>query len=156
MKDMDTGRAQTFADYQYLEWLGLTEPDEAAAGINENSQAGQAATPPRPRILPPDVDEIPDELRAIPAWVGWRQVWVDGKDGKPGRWTKEPVNIRTGGLAESDNPATWVDFKTAAANYQRLNCDGIGLCLTDDWVGTDLDGVLDDDGKLRDDPRGPR
>jgi hypothetical protein len=93
-------------------------------------------------MLPLIAAAIPAELRDIPAWVGWRSVQREG------RWTKEPVNIRTGGLAASDNPATWVDFQAAVANYKRLNCDGVGLCRTGDLTFIDMDGCVDANGKL--------
>jgi putative DNA primase/helicase len=115
----------------------VANPDPHREGISQ-----RPAMPPKPRILPPNVDEIPADLRNIPAWVGWRLVQDDV------RWTKEPVNIRTGGLAKSDNPATWVDFQTAVAGYKRLGCDGIGLCRTGDYLFIDLDGCLDANGKV--------
>jgi putative DNA primase/helicase len=100
-------------------------------------------TPPKLAVIAPIVSAIPAELRDIRGWVGW---WwsVDDK----GRKTKKPANIRTGGLAENDNPATQVDFETALGGYKRWGCDGIGLCRTDDYVFIDLDGCLDANGKL--------
>jgi hypothetical protein len=127
-------------------------PHGAAGADNDREREGASPTaealaaPPKPVVLAPDVNKIPENFRAIPAWVGWRMVWVERKNEKPGRWTKVPIDIRTGGLAEADNPATWIDFQTAVANYQRLGCDGIGLCRTGDLVFVDLDGCLDADG----------
>jgi hypothetical protein len=110
--------------------------------------AGKPAVIAKPRLLPLLADNIPLAFRSIPAWIGWRLTYVPPANGKPGRWTKEPINIRTGDLAESDNPSTWAEFHAAVRTYQRLGCDGIGLCRTDDLVFIDLDGVLGPDGEL--------
>jgi hypothetical protein len=103
----------------------------------------------RPKLLQPLFNNIPEQFRAINAWVGFRLKWIPPSGKKPGRWTKEPVNIRTGALAKTDDPSTWCDFHTAVENYQRMGCDGIGLCRTDDLIFVDLDGVLDCAGALR-------
>jgi putative DNA primase/helicase len=107
-------------------------------------------TSPKPRLLALNPANIPVELRAIPAWIGWKLVF------ERKRWSKKPVDINSGGLAETDNPHTWTDFETALRNYERLGCDGIGLSRTDDYVFVDLDGVLDADGKLLPFPWGAR
>jgi hypothetical protein len=91
----------------------------------------------KPVILPLDPMTIPAEQRDIPAWIGWRPVQRDG------RWSKEPITIQNGVLAETDNPATWCNFQTAVEGYKRLGCDGIGMCRNGDLVFLDLDGVLD-------------
>jgi hypothetical protein len=97
----------------------------------------------KPAILPLDPVAIPTELRDISAWIGWKLVQRDG------RWSKEPVTIHNGALAETDNPATWCNFQTAVEGYKRLGCDGIGLCRNGDLVFLDLDGVLDSTGGLK-------
>jgi hypothetical protein len=97
----------------------------------------------KPLILPLNADAIPAELRALDAWVGWRLAF------RRGRWTKEPINLRTCDLAETDNPRTWLDFDTAFFRYAAFGCDGIGLCRTQDQVFIDLDGVLDPAGNLK-------
>jgi len=94
----------------------------------------------KPVLLSLDSAAIPAELRDIPAWIGWRLVQRDG------RWSKEPVTIHNGALAETDNPATWCNFQTAVEGYKRWGCDGIGLCRNGDLVFLDLDGVLDSTG----------
>lgn len=62
-----------------------------------------------------------------------------------------PINLRTGGNASSTNEATWVDYATACRDFARYGCDGVGLCVTAGWTFVDLDGVLDETGKLRSD-----
>jgi len=98
--------------------------------------------PAKPTLLRLDPANIPSDLRAIPAWVGWRLAFEDG------RWTKKPIDIKTGSFAETDNPSTWCDFETALRDYEGLGCDGIGLCRTADFVFIDCDGVFDQDGSL--------
>jgi putative DNA primase/helicase len=97
---------------------------------------------PKPHLLALNPEAIPAELRTTAAWIGWRLALRDG------RWSKEPITIRTGLLAETDNPATWCDFQSAIENYKQLGCDGIGLCRTGEQVFVDLDGVLDWAGTL--------
>jgi putative DNA primase/helicase len=105
---------------------------------------GAVNTLDRPAILPLNVDAVSAVFRAMPAWVGFQFRKMKSK------WTKVPINLLTGGLAETDNPSTWVDFPTALTTYkqERLLCDGIGLVRTGDFVFLDLDGVLDPDGDL--------
>jgi primase-polymerase (primpol)-like protein len=62
------------------------------------------AAPDKPTVLSLKPGHIPDELCSIDAWVGWRLVWVK----ETRRWTKQPVNLKTGGLAKSDDSSTWV------------------------------------------------
>jgi hypothetical protein len=103
---------------------------------------GVIAMPSKPALLQLNPANIPAELCAIPAWVGWRLVFEDG------HWTKKPIEIRTGNVAETNNPSTWTDFETAIRNYESLECDGIGLCRTADFVFIDCDGVFDRGGNL--------
>ena len=98
--------------------------------------------PTRPTLLQVNPTNIPDELRSIQAWVGWRLVLDSG------HWTKKPVDIKTGKPAGTDRPTTWCDFETAIRNYRQISCDGIGLCRTADFVFIDCDGVLNHDGTL--------
>ncbi len=60
--------------------------------------------------------------------------------------TKEPVNLRNGHLAKTDNPQTWVPFDIAIERNKGYGCDGIGLCRTGDQIFIDLDGVFDSNG----------
>ena len=92
-----------------------------------------------PRALPVNVDGIPDELRALPQWVGWRYKQVDGE------WTKVPVNPQTGHHAKSDTPSTWGTLDQALTALERYHLDGIGIMLHDDGdlVGVDLDKCRD-------------
>jgi hypothetical protein len=77
-------------------------------------------------------------------WVGWRHVL------KNGRWTKVPVDPRTGRNASVSDPNTWGTFDEACAAIERFGLDGLGLVLTDDGgiVGIDLDDCFTDAGSL--------
>ena len=94
-------------------------------------------------ILSERIPNIPDELKKINQWVGWR--YAQNKDGKK---TKIPIDARTGRKASSTDPNTWSDLSTVLASTYRF--DGIAIVLTKDLgiVGIDLDNCLDDAGQL--------
>jgi len=99
-----------------------------------------ATTEATPFTLPVRPNAIPAALREQPRWVAWQ--WERRED----KWTKVPVNARTGSRAESDNPATWTDFETAR-NYAatRTNIAGIGYVFSadDPHTGIDFDNCRD-------------
>lgn len=79
----------------------------------------------RPVALQVIPENIPDELKAWPQWVGWRYVEKDGD------WTKPPRQVnRAGGLASSTDRNTWSTFEDVLAAYQdpERYLDGIGFC----------------------------
>jgi primase-polymerase (primpol)-like protein len=81
---------------------------------------------------------IPAELRALRNWVCWRREMRDGKA------TKVPYDAETGGLAATNQPATWTTFEEACA---RQDMDGVGFVLTGtEYTGIDFDGVLAENG----------
>ncbi|MCQ2486106.1 MAG: hypothetical protein MJ168_12335, partial [Clostridia bacterium] len=53
---------------------------------------------------------IPDELKLIPNWVCWR---ADPDPNSHSGISKKPINPKTGGLAQSNNPDTWGTFDEA-------------------------------------------
>ncbi|MBQ8921038.1 MAG: hypothetical protein IJ060_02630 [Oscillospiraceae bacterium] len=80
---------------------------------------------------------IPDELKALPRWVCWRAIPKATKDGHT-KLSKQPINPRTGGLAQSNNPQTWTDFETAVA--ASVDYAGIGFMFAGSgYVGIDID-----------------
>ncbi|MCC6492545.1 MAG: hypothetical protein IT424_05945 [Pirellulales bacterium] len=83
----------------------------------------------KPAVRPVDSDSIPDALKDLTRWVGWR--WTN----RNGRWGKLPINVRTCGNASSTNPATWTTFAEAI----DAECDGVGVVLGDGLAGVDLD-----------------
>ena len=58
---------------------------------------------------------IPEELKKLPNWV----VWKAKPDPKSHSGvSKIPINPKTGGQAQSNNPETWTDFETAESCRQ--------------------------------------
>jgi putative DNA primase/helicase len=112
---------------------------------------------PRPAPLPVNFDQIPGELRYLNQWVMWRYEWVDGKNGKPGKWDKPPFQPN-GKHASSTAAHTWSPFKTVEAVYKSglnlpvddpLYFDGVGF--VPHAVGkADLQIVFGDLDKCRD------
>ena len=85
-------------------------------------------------------DTLPDKLIKDALWCVWK---YEDRDGKR---TKVPYNPRTGGRAQSNNPATFSDFKTAVAAFGRCQYDGMGIGVGG-LVGQSL-GLDHDDGVL--------
>jgi primase-polymerase (primpol)-like protein len=90
---------------------------------------------------------IPRLMKRKKRWVCWRYERWDGK------WTKVPLNARTGLPASVTDPKTPVTFEEAYAAYRTNkadgNADGIGFVLGDGFVGVDLDDAVDPDtGRL--------
>lgn len=78
---------------------------------------------------------IPDEMKAMPRWICWRAV-PDPKSHSG--ISKQPVNPRTGGMAQSNNPQTWTDFETAVA--ASVDYAGIGFMFNGSgYVAIDID-----------------
>jgi primase-polymerase (primpol)-like protein len=73
-------------------------------------------------------------------WVVWAHRL------KNGRWTKPPIDPRTGRMASVDNPDTWGTFDVALAAMERHELAGVGLVLTgdDNMIGIDLDDCISD------------
>lgn len=87
--------------------------------------------------MPNNYQNIPQELKIIPAWCCWRYEDIGAK--KP---TKVPHSLK-GGLANVNDPKTWCDFATAIA---ATDYDGIGFILSDNdhFTFLDLDDTLGD------------
>jgi putative DNA primase/helicase len=96
-----------------------------------------------PKLLKPKFENIPQALKARPRWVCWRGVW----DEKKQKYTKQPINSKSGQLASSTDPATWSTFDQAAEYYltHPSKVDGIGFVLTEDdpLVGVDVDHCVE-------------
>jgi hypothetical protein len=102
--------------------------------------------PPKPIPLPVIPESIPPKLKALDQWVCWRYAW----DPEADKWTKVPLNPRTGNLASSTDPKTWTSFDFAYQRYQDSQTnswrfDGIGYTLlpVNQFVGFDLDHCRD-------------
>lgn len=96
----------------------------------------------KPPLFP---ENIPASLKALPQWVCWRLMDVNG------RTTKVPFAPKGGFKASSTNPEHWTSFEEAMAVYRQGNYSGIGFVLAESGqVGLDLDHCLAD-GKLHPD-----
>jgi len=96
----------------------------------------------RPLALEVLPEEIPQALRTIPRWVLWRYVARQQGDGQT-HWTKVPYSVG-GGMAAVNNPQTWSTFEAALAALKRDSAfDGLGIILTGDFHGIDLDDCRD-------------
>lgn len=109
------------------------------------------------KLLEPDRAGIPSSLRAIPQWVCCIAVPRDN-----GKVSKVPVSAApncAGAPASVDKPATWTDFETAWAFYEKNRgrklrvagkfgpLSGVGIVLTRDQglLGVDLDNAFESD-----------
>jgi hypothetical protein len=103
--------------------------------------------PPKPSALRVIPDAIPPELKGLRQWVIWRYTWIEGKNGKPGKWDKPLLNSHTGNLASHSSKKTWSDFDAAirAYTFDGSNLDGIGFVFHKDngLIGVDLDHCRD-------------
>ena len=69
------------------------------------------------------------QLKQQKVWVNWS---------KDPEHYKAPINSRTGGYAQSNNPETWSDFRSVEAATPRYG--GIGFMFADGVCGVDIDG----------------
>jgi hypothetical protein len=109
--------------------------------VNAGGKAALAACVEKPPVLAVRPDGIPQVLRDTPRWVCWASVRREGK------WTKVPLNPRTGEIAKANDPSTWGTFNQALAFHvsHRDQTDGVGFVFSsdDDFCGIDLDDALD-------------
>ena len=80
---------------------------------------------------------LPDKLIECALWCVWK---YEDRDGKP---TKVPYNPRTGGRAQSNNPATFSDFKTAVAAFGTCKYDGMGIGVFPPFAAIDIDHCVE-------------
>ncbi len=97
---------------------------------------------PRPVALAINVAAIPRALRDRAQWVGWRYRWIDNRQ----KWTKSPINVHTGGMASTTDPATWATFDEATIGINQHGLDGVGYVFSSDdpYCGIDLDRCRND------------
>lgn len=98
-----------------------------------------------PAALTPQLAAIPATMTALDQWVCWRFLCDDH-----GRWTKQPINARTGDPASTTNHLTWAPFALAREGLERgtaaeTRVDGIGYVFSPDdpFTGIDVDGLID-------------
>lgn len=107
--------------------------------------------PPRPVAIRPNLEGIPDELKARNQWALWWYQLSQSKGAKPRRWTKPPYTAGTARRASSTDAETWRPFETAVM-YGRVGPrvddrppDGIGYMFSPDdpYTGVDIDKCRD-------------
>ena len=82
-------------------------------------------------------ESIPQELKNLPNWICWKAVPQPRPD-DPEHIGKIPINPRTGGKAQSNNPDTWTDFDTAFKASEQHS--GIGFMFGNSpFFGVDID-----------------
>ena len=83
---------------------------------------------------------VPEELKGYKNWVCW-QSYPDPKSHSG--ISKKPINPKTGGLAQSNNPDTWSDFEMAVRESAKYS--GIGFMFSNSpFFGVDLDDMPND------------
>ena len=109
-------------------------------------------------------ESIPQELKNLPNWICWKAVpqprranrtfaqlpqepartpATKGSMDDPEHIGKIPINPRTGGKAQSNNPDTWTDFDTALKASEQHS--GIGFMFGNSpFFGVDIDGIEPD------------
>ena len=89
-----------------------------------------------------EVKNLPPALLKNGYFCCWR---YEGRDGKR---TKVPYNPRTGGRAQSTNPATFAPLDAALKVLESGKYDGLGVGIFGDLGAIDIDHCIDDNGEL--------
>lgn len=85
-------------------------------------------------------DNIPQTLKQLNQWVGWKRETVNGRE------AKGPYCV-TGRRASVTDPQTWSTFPTVTRVFKEGKFTGIGFVLTreDDLIGFDFDHCVHDE-----------
>jgi hypothetical protein len=118
--------------------------DAAANGETQRRKADidhAEVKPVSPEVQP---DGIPEAMKAEPRWVCWRYVRRRDKRGE-WKWTKVPIDPKTGRNAKSNDRSTWGTYPEALAYYleHRDRVDGVGFLLGGGYFGVDFDDAFD-------------
>jgi hypothetical protein len=114
----------------------------------------ESDVPPQPKVLDPQLSNIPERLRGLEQWVCWKQKLHENKDGSK-RWTKVPVDAVNGGFASSTDEETWTDFRTAVGTFNtESEIAGVGVSIHDEGnvIGIDIDDCRDPEDGAIDEP----
>ena len=95
----------------------------------------------RPMPLPMVAENIPEDLKVRPQWVGWQYE----ADARRQKWVKRPYDPGTQQPASITDASTWGTYKEALAAATAQSWDGIGFAFTalDGLVGVDIDNCRD-------------
>lgn len=97
---------------------------------------------PKPAIKEPRTTELPMTLIQTAAFCNWQYELQHGK------WSKVPINPRTGQHAKANNRDTFGIFDDAVAFMKRKPETGLGVGVFDDLCAIDIDDCVDDQGNL--------
>lgn len=121
-------------------------PDHGAPALSSVSPSIPEAggLPDKPVYAEIVFEAIPTALRERAQWLVWRYKPMIDKHGEFKRWTKPPVDVRTGFGGKSNDPSTWADLARCAMAYRRGEYDGVGFAFQpgDGITGIDLDHCL--------------
>lgn len=90
-------------------------------------------------------ENIPTELRSLKQWGLFQKIWQPERN----KYTKIPHNALNGGAGKSNDPSTWVDFKTALEALKTYQMDGLAFFFANGYVGLDIDHIGDELDKFR-------
>lgn len=96
----------------------------------------------KPETITPNLDNVPEELSALPQWIVWKHHFHR----KRKVWIKLPLNPLTGEAASTTDPNTWATFDAAATAYELVGgYDGVGFVFREGGglVGIDIDKCYD-------------
>ena len=97
-----------------------------------------------------NLDNVPQELKALPNWVCW--IATPDERSHSGI-SKKPINPRTGGMAKSNDPSTWTDYDTALRASGQYS--GLGFMFGGSGCfGVDIDDMPDELDRYREDGGG--
>jgi hypothetical protein len=133
-----------------------TAAKAAPDGSSRRTKSQIESATERPKVHRVKKVGIPKWLRRLARWVCWSYVWRVNKKGE-GKWTKVPIDPKTGTKASANQPATWGTFKQAYDFYSDhkdddddRRIDGIGVEFyrkgspqDPDLAGVDLDDAID-------------
>ena len=89
------------------------------------------------------LDNIPEEMKALPQWVCYKAI------PQAGHWGKRIESPITRELARNNRPSDWSDYKTAVRYAQKNDLDGVTFALTGGIVFIDLDEIEDKPIEIR-------
>ena len=81
------------------------------------------------------LENIPEEMKALPQWVCYKAI------PKEGHWGKRIESPITRELARNNRPSDWSDYQIAVRYAQKNNLDGVAFTLTGGIVFIDMDEV---------------
>jgi hypothetical protein len=112
--------------------LQMTALSPPPPGVTGSGRRVTLTLPEKPAVLPVNDGGIPDELKAISCWLGWRHQPVRDKAAGGWTWKKPPYTVhggKRGGKADPTDPESGAPFADTWAAYQAGQVDGVGLQL---------------------------